>query len=105
MQASRDTSGARQPVPKQYHGTTSASKSGSSLPSLGLLIGPSASRGILVKLLGIIFIIAASTAVFVSAGTWLLLGGAALGALAAMCVAAATLALGRRHIASVLREE
>ncbi|MEO6043358.1 MAG: hypothetical protein ABIQ47_05505 [Tepidiformaceae bacterium] len=69
MQASRDTSCARQPVPKQYHGTTSASNSGSSLPSLGLLIARSASPGILVKLLGIIFIIPASTAVFVSTGT------------------------------------
>lgn len=58
---------------------------------------------VLVKLLGIIFIIPASTAVFVSGGTWLLLGGAAAGAAGAMAVAAA--ALGRSRIASVLREE
>ncbi len=58
---------------------------------------------VLVKLLAIIFIIPASTAVFVSGGTWLLLGGAALGGVAAMAVA--SLVLGRSQIASVLREE
>ena len=77
-----------------------------SVTMLGMVVGVAVGMVmayVLVKLLGIIFIIPASTAVFVSTGTWLLLGGAAVGAAAAVAVAAA--ALGRSHIASLLREE
>ena len=77
-----------------------------SVTMLGMVVGVAVGMVmayVLVKLLGIIFIIPASTAVFVSTGTWLLLGGAAVGAAAAVAVAAA--ALGRSQIASLLREE
>ena len=58
---------------------------------------------VLVKLLGIIFIIPAASPVFVSGSTWLLLGGATIGA--AVAVAVASVVVGRSSIASVLREE
>ena len=77
-----------------------------SVTAIGTIAGVAvgmAMASVLVKLLGIIFIIPASRPVFVSSGTWILLGGASLGAIAAMAVA--FVALGRSPIASVLREE
>lgn len=77
-----------------------------SVTVIGLLVGAAVGvvmAEVLVQLLGIIFIIPAAAPVFVSGGTWLLLGGAALGASAAMAIA--SLALGRSRIASILREE
>ena len=70
--------------------------------AVGIAVGM-AMAYVLVKLLGIIFIIPASTPVYISGGSWLLLGGTALGALAAVGIA--SVALGRSQIASVLREE
>jgi putative ABC transport system permease protein len=77
-----------------------------SVTAIGMVVGLAVGMVMaytLVKLLGIIFIIPASTAAFVSGGTWLLLGGAAFSAVAA--VAVASQALGRSRIAAVLREE
>lgn len=77
-----------------------------SVTVIGMVVGVGvgiAMAFVLVKLLGIIFIIPPSTPVFVAGGTWVLLAGAALGAAGAMAIAA--LALGRSHIASILREE
>ena len=77
-----------------------------SVTAIGMVVGTAVGMVmafVLVKLLGIIFIIPPSTAVFVSAGTWFLLGGAIIGAGAAMIVAAG--ALGRSRVASILREE
>ena len=77
-----------------------------SVTTIGIAVGVAVGTVmafVLVNLLGIIFIIPASGPVLVSGGTWLLLAGAALGAGAAMAVAA--MSLGRSRIASVLREE
>lgn len=70
--------------------------------SVGVAVG-TVMAFVLVKLLGVIFIIPASTAIFVSQGTFRLLGGSVIAMVVAILVGA--FALGRSSIASVLREE
>ena len=77
-----------------------------SVTAIGVVVGAlvgAVMAVVLVKLLGIIFVIPAASPVFVSSGTWLLLGGAVAAAVGATILA--SLAVGRSRIAALLREE
>ncbi len=77
-----------------------------SVTAIGLVLGTAVGvvmAFVLVRLLGIIFVIPAAAPVFLSSGSGVLLAGASLGAVAALLVA--SFALGRSQIATVLREE